>query len=248
MKKRGEGGSFRPGVSLALAALVAAGALLGAWSYSSARVNNQAQVKVVESKNALIAVDVPETPVPIVQGGSGNCGTITNNMAETLDITVGGGFDCGFNYDDTLGPGESTTLEIEISPGEPAGTRPYPGKVFARWDGGSAEIGFEAYLKVIEPPEPEGLTSRTFGHATSGIPFPGGGKGEPCERQEPAASGETAAIAGDGGVEMPADNPSTAGRSSVKDEPSGPTGAPASDGSVNESSLSGNNPPDGADA
>lgn len=149
-KPRNQGYSRIP-LAIAIVTLLALGALLGTWSYMSGRVFNEATVRVTDSENALVAVSLLDN-VTIEQGSTERCGTITNNMAETLtNLTISGGFS---GYQHTLLPGYSTDFYLTVPASEPAGLQCYLETVLADWNGGNAEIDFEVFVLVVPPPPP----------------------------------------------------------------------------------------------
>ncbi|SFG82464.1 hypothetical protein SAMN05660649_02816 [Desulfotomaculum arcticum] len=143
-------GYLRLALGVGVLVVLAAGMLFGVWGYTSAQVKNEAGLTIVDSKEALIAVDIPPS-LSITQGFSDSCGTITNNKSEIVEITVVGTGE--FDVDDLyLSPGDSTDLKIAIPGAEEPGLHNYRGTVTAEWDGGQAEINFdvEVYVEAIE--------------------------------------------------------------------------------------------------
>lgn len=147
--------SYRVLLLAVLLVFSAAGMLYGVWCYSSAQVNSDAELSIVLSEEALIAVDIVE-PIGITQGERGSLGKITNNTAETVDLTIISTIAGNFIYEVLLAPGASTDLELEIPFDVLPGDYPVEGIVQARWDEGSAEIGFELMVTVLEGVENTG--------------------------------------------------------------------------------------------
>ncbi|MBO8128215.1 MAG: hypothetical protein H0Z39_03320 [Peptococcaceae bacterium] len=130
-------------------------------------MENEAELKIVPSEDVLIAVDLrDDLPIEIEQGSSAQVGTITNNMSETINVTVSGGFD----YEGILSSGESTDLFKEISLSEPTGSRSYTGLVMATWDGGSAEINFDVTINVTPAPKTTDINVNALAVPSSSTP------------------------------------------------------------------------------
>ncbi|MFA7467573.1 MAG: hypothetical protein WCY82_04825 [Desulfotomaculaceae bacterium] len=128
--------------------VLAAGMLFGVWGYTSAQVGNEANLTIVDSANALVAVDIlPSESINIPRGLSGLCGTITNNKSEIIDIEATVEFDCNLPW---LYPGDSTDLIITIPSEDEPGLQEYCGTITADWSGGQAEINFSVWVNVEE--------------------------------------------------------------------------------------------------
>lgn len=171
-----EQGRVRIALALTVLVLISGAALLGVWGYTSAQVGSEAELNVVESEDALIAVAIKDD-LKIEQDADGECGTITNNMASGVELTVSGD-ECGFEYDPVLQPGGSTALKLVVPSGDGPGLTQYLGMVSARWEGGNAEIEFEVPVEVIEARSVGEQNGAGYQHGKGGS-FQGGQPGDP---------------------------------------------------------------------
>ncbi len=125
--------------------VLAAGMLFGVWGYTSAQVGNEANLTIVDSANALVAVNIPLSEVHTSSGSPVDCGTITNNKSEDIEITVTT-VPGDLIYTSLLSPGDFTYLTVPSN--KPVGTYDYSGTVTAVWPGGQAEINFDVWVIV----------------------------------------------------------------------------------------------------
>lgn len=159
-RRRGRGSGTW--VTIALLAVVAAAA--GVWSYTEARVDSPASVRLVgETADGLIgAFTVSETPVKAGEQTLFPCGAVENRTTATarlsLDYTVthdvyGSSVvnDVYFVKVDFADPdvaaGDRVDIECDVYVAEP-GTYTVGGTVQAEWSDGKAEVPFETVFTV----------------------------------------------------------------------------------------------------
>lgn len=111
-------------------------------SYSSTTISNAASIRVTDTANALIAVQLAthEAYFP----GNEVSGYVTNNMG--VPLTSLSASKATFNLS-SLSSGAANTLSFSA----PSQSGFYAGEIHATWHNGSAQIPYSTYITVVDP-------------------------------------------------------------------------------------------------